>query len=182
MAAHKSFKRLAVTKLDIKPAAVAFDQAEGIKLAFVPLIIKHPKVAPIDLEAIAWTGFDTDECTGNMGNHTECFQIAAQNRDLTRKSQRTEPLGYHNGTCLRVSFYELANNRLEVVELALAWFSDFADSGGRTQVLLDRLAGNVQFACDPANRPFFFIPQPVNCADLIWIHDHRWILSFDGLV
>jgi hypothetical protein len=40
----------------------------------------------------------------------------------------------------------------------------------------------VQFACDPANRPFFLIPQPVNCADLIWINDHRRFLSFDDLV
>ena len=178
--AHEGLKRLAVGKLDVKPATVTFDQAEGVQLAFVPLIIKHTKVTPIDLEAVTGTGFDTDECARNAGNLTERFQVTAQNRDLARKSQGAETLGYHDGTGLRVSLDKLANQRLEVFEFGLAGFSGSRDAGGRKQVLLDRLTGDVKFACDPAHRPFFLMLQPVNSADLIWIHDHRRIPSFDG--
>jgi len=75
VAAHEGLKRLTVRKLDIEPAAVAFDQAESVQLAFISLILQHTEVAPIDLEAVAGAGFNTNECARNADNLAERFQI-----------------------------------------------------------------------------------------------------------
>jgi hypothetical protein len=58
VAADKGLKTLAVSKLDIKSAAVAFNAAKGVEFALVPLIIDRAKMTPVDLKAIAGAGFD----------------------------------------------------------------------------------------------------------------------------
>jgi hypothetical protein len=54
--ADEGFKALAVRELDIKPAAVAFDAAEGVELTPVSLIVDRmvdrAKMSPVYLKAI----------------------------------------------------------------------------------------------------------------------------------
>ena len=49
--ADEGLKALAVGELDIEPAAVAFNAAEGIELALVPLIVDGAEMSPVDLES-----------------------------------------------------------------------------------------------------------------------------------
>ena len=51
MTADEGLKALAVGKLDIEPAAMAFNAAEGIELALVSLIVDGAKMSPVDLES-----------------------------------------------------------------------------------------------------------------------------------
>src|ERR1041385_7097458 len=53
VATHESFEALTMGELDVKLAAVAFHQAEGVKLAQCAAIIQCAEVAPIDIEAVA---------------------------------------------------------------------------------------------------------------------------------
>jgi hypothetical protein len=53
VAAHEGFETLAVGELDVEHPAVGLDQAEGIELALITLVIERVEVAPVDLEALA---------------------------------------------------------------------------------------------------------------------------------
>ena len=53
VAAHEGFETLAMGELNVEFAAVAFHQAECVKLARCAGIVQRAEVAPIDVEAVA---------------------------------------------------------------------------------------------------------------------------------
>src|SRR5215475_7262260 len=53
VAAHESFKALAVGELHIQLAAVTFHQAEGIELASVALVGKSSEMTPVDFKSLS---------------------------------------------------------------------------------------------------------------------------------
>src|SRR5580692_7700940 len=57
MTTYESLEALAVRELHKQFAAVTFDEAEGIKLARVPLVEKCTEVTPVDFETFSRSWF-----------------------------------------------------------------------------------------------------------------------------
>src|SRR5262249_16898046 len=83
VAAHESFKALAVSELHIQLTAVAFHQTEGIELARVPLVGKHTEMAPVDFEALAGGGLHTHIGTLGVSFRTHTVQVFFQDAQTT---------------------------------------------------------------------------------------------------
>src|SRR5579872_5916260 len=54
---HEGFETLAMGKLQVQFAAVAFHQTEGIELARVAVVLQRAEVAPVDLETLSGRRF-----------------------------------------------------------------------------------------------------------------------------
>jgi hypothetical protein len=96
--ADEGLKALAVGKLDIKLAAMAFDAAEGIELALVPLIINRTEMPPIDLKTISGTGFDTHIGTRRNPDLAQRRHIFLENRPAAGVAERLYALPDNDGT------------------------------------------------------------------------------------
>jgi hypothetical protein len=83
VAADEGLEALAVSELHIEEAAVALDQAEGIELALVALIVEGVEVAPVDFEALAGTRFHAHEGAGRRDLGPQAADAIAQDGDAT---------------------------------------------------------------------------------------------------
>ena len=90
VATREGFETLAVGELDVEHPAVGLDQAEGIELAFIALIVERVEVAPVDLEALAGAGFHAHEGARGRAGGTHALQVPVQDgvpAGITRRSQ-----------------------------------------------------------------------------------------------
>ena len=86
--ADKRFEVLAVSKLHVQFAAVAFDQAERVKLARVAAIDECTEMTPIDLEALARAGFHAHVSAAMARLHAEHVQIILHDCDAAIEAER----------------------------------------------------------------------------------------------
>jgi hypothetical protein len=82
--ADKGLKALAMSKLDVKTAAVAFNAAEGIELALIPLVIDRAKMTPVNLKALAGAGFDPQIGAGRIPDLAQSSHVFLENRPAAR--------------------------------------------------------------------------------------------------
>jgi len=124
VAAQEGFEILAVGELDVEHPAVGFDQAEGIELAFITLIIERPEVAPVDLEALAGTGFHAQEGAGCQVGNSHSLQVIAQDGVTAGIPCGLQALEDDGARGVRVLLEQFAHERLEGIELAGARTAD----------------------------------------------------------
>src|SRR5512136_806451 len=92
MAADEGLKTLAVGKLDIEPAAMAFNTAKGIELALVSLVIDGIEMPPVDLKTISRAGFDTYIGARRSLRLAQCGQVFLENRPAAGIAERSDAL------------------------------------------------------------------------------------------
>jgi hypothetical protein len=92
VAPDEGFKALAMCELDIKPAAVAFDAAEGIQFAPVALVVERSEVSPVDLKAVPRTGFDAYVGAWRQQSPAQSRQIPLQDRSSAIVAKGPGPL------------------------------------------------------------------------------------------
>src|SRR5208337_4389667 len=166
VAAHEGFETLAVGELDIEHAAVGLDEAEGVELAFITLIVERVKVAPIDLEALAGSGFHAHEGARGREGGPHALQVAVQDGVPAGITRRTQALQDDDPRGLRVLFQEFGDERLESIELAGARTMD-RQGRGRCQILFDGAGSQVELAGDATRRPMLAPRETMNFIDLI---------------
>jgi hypothetical protein len=88
VATHESFKALAVRKLQVHLAAVALDQAEGVKLPRGPVVNQCAEVPPVDVEALAGGRLHSYVSTAHRGVLPDRAQVIFDNRDAAGVAQR----------------------------------------------------------------------------------------------
>jgi len=92
MAAHEGFETLAVRELQVHLAAVAFHQAEGVQLAWRPVVAQDSEVPPVDVEAFARGGLHAHVRPAQHGILTDGLQIVFEDRDAAVIAERLQPL------------------------------------------------------------------------------------------
>src|SRR5688572_26699402 len=95
--ADEGFKALAVCELDIKPAAVAFDAAEGVELTLVSLIVDRAEMPPVDLKAISGAGFHAHIGTRWLLDPAQSRHIFLENRSPAGIAKRPYSLRNNDG-------------------------------------------------------------------------------------
>src|ERR1700745_4163270 len=90
--ADEVLEALAMGELDKEHPAVGFDQAEGVELALVALIIERTEVAPVDLEALAGAGLHAHEGRRGRTEHAHLLQVIAQDGVAAGITGRLEAL------------------------------------------------------------------------------------------
>ena len=166
VATREGFKTLAVGELDIEHAAVGLDQAEGVELALIALIVERVKVAPVDLEALAGRGFHAHEGTRGRAGGTHAPQVAVQDGVPAGITGRAQALQDDDSRGVRVLFQQFGDERLESIELAGARTMHRQGHGCR-QILFNRARGQVELAGDAARRPMLAARETMNFVDLI---------------
>ena len=63
VATDESLETLAVSELQVKPAAMGIHQREGVEFALVARVVERAKVSPIDFEPFARRGLHANEGT-----------------------------------------------------------------------------------------------------------------------
>jgi hypothetical protein len=140
----EGFKTLTVCKLDIKPAAVAFNTAECIKLAFVSLIIDRAEMSPVDLKTISWTGFDPHISAWGILNITDSSYIFLENGFAARVSKGLYALPNDNGTGTRPLFQQFPDYRLKGIQFAGPRFSNGRFRKRIIEIFPDGLTANME--------------------------------------
>src|ERR1700751_2652540 len=166
VAAHESFKALAVSELHIELAAVAFHQAEGVELARVALVSKHTEMAPVDLEALAGPGLHAH--MGTLGLRVGAYrvQVLFQDTQAAIEAQPAEPLCNDYRTDFRVLLQQLRDRGFEGIQFAGA-LPRSGRACGCGQVPGDGSASEVKMTCDLAHRPVLGEGQAMNGVDLL---------------
>ena len=137
MTADEGLKALAVGKLDIKPAAVAFNAAEGVELALVPLIIDRAEMTPVDLKAIAGTGFDAHISAWRDPDLAQSRHVFLENGPAAGVAERPYALPDNDGTGPGPLIQQFPDYRFEGIQLAVTWFPDGSLRERIVQVFLD---------------------------------------------
>lgn len=168
--ADKSFETLAVS-VQVHFAAVAFHQAESVELARSTVVSQSSEVAPVDIEALAGTGFNTDIGATVLGFRAQGAEIVFDDRFAAIIAERAKPLRDDSSVRGRVLFEEVVEGGLKGIELAAAiapgrWRSGCVD------VFVYGATPEVQVGGDLAQRPLFDGVQPMNGVDLIRV-EHR---------
>jgi len=89
---------LGMGKLDIKHAAVAFDDSQGVKLSDGFPISQAAKVPPVDLNLLSRGGFEANECLPVSAPFPAfLLEIRPEDSDPAGESLFPEPLENHRG-------------------------------------------------------------------------------------
>jgi hypothetical protein len=144
--ADEGLKALTVGKLDIKPAAVAFNATEGVELALVPLIIDRAKMPPVDLKAIAGAGFDPHISARGIPDLAQSSHVFLENRLAARVTKRLYALPDNDRTGPRPLIQQFPDYGLKGIQLAATWFPDRRFCMRIGQVFPDGSAANMKLA------------------------------------
>ncbi|PYU32196.1 MAG: hypothetical protein DMG28_12270 [Acidobacteria bacterium] len=89
LATDESFKALTVGELHIERAAVTLDQAEGIELPLVALIVESAEVALVNLEALARSGLHPHEGATRVNRGSQLADVSPQEGNATFVAKRS---------------------------------------------------------------------------------------------
>jgi hypothetical protein len=173
MAAHEGLETLTVGELNVEAAAVTFDAAEGIQLVPVSLVVDRTEMPPVDLIAIARTGFDAYERARRVLDLPQTRQVFLQYGSPAFVTKRLYSLCNDDGTGTRALIKELPDHRFEGIQFAGTRFPDGRLRNRALQVLPDRFPGDVKLPADLTPGKLLFMGHPVNGLDRFGIHHHR---------
>ncbi len=166
VAAGEGLEALTVRELQKHFAAVAFDQAERIKLAGSALVDERAEVPPVNVAAFSGRWFHTDKRPARHRSFSNGAQVILNNGYAAVVAQWPQPLRDDGRIGGRVLLEQFGYGGFEGIEFTCA----VATSGflrGRLQILRQGAASNPQMVRDPAQRPLLHPMKPMNLADLV---------------
>src|SRR5271167_613194 len=170
----EGLEALAVSELDIEQATVTFDQAKGIELALVTLVVEGAEMAPIDLEALPGGRLHAHEGSAGVQRGPPLADVSPQDGDAALVAQRTQALEDDHGTGVRVLFQEVGDGGLEGIELTGSRVAN-GPRHRRVQVLADGFPGQMEVACHLTQGPMLFVVEAVDFVKTINIEHGSFV-------
>src|ERR1700730_5990367 len=164
--AGEGLKALAVRKLQIHPAAVSLDEAEGVEFARGPVVDERAEMAPVHVEPFAGRGLDTNVSAAGDGTLPQYPQIVLNNGEPAVVSERFKALGNDGSVGVRVLQQKVGDGRLPRIYLA-GTFTMQRLGGRRLEILRNRAAADAQMARDLSLRPLLYPMKAMQFADLV---------------
>jgi hypothetical protein len=161
----KDFKALAVRELDIEPAAVTFETAEGVELTPVSLIVDGAERPPVDLKTISGAGFDAHIGRWRLLDPAQSRHIFLENRSPAGIAKRPYALRNNDGAGSWALIQEFPDNRFKRIQFAGTWFSDDSICQGIFQTLQDGFTGYTKLARNLPVRKLLLVTHPVDGFD-----------------
>jgi hypothetical protein len=159
--ADEGLKALTMSELDKEHPAVGFDQAEGVELSFVALIIERAEVAPVDLEALPRAGLHTHKGRSSGGRDAHLPQVVAQDSVTAGIAHRLEALEDDGTWNVGVLLEEFGDHRLEGIQLAGAGTGE-RQGHGILEILFHRAGTHAEVARDPPHGPVLAAEKPMH--------------------
>ena len=137
-------------------------------------------MTPVDLEAVARTGFDAHVGSCRLLGPADNRQVLLENGSPANVSGGPYSLGNDLGTGTRALLEEFPDQRLEGIQFAAARLADDRHRKRFVQVLPDGFAGYVKLTRDLPDRKLLFVAHPVDGFDCFGIH-HHWFTPFGAI-